>query len=52
MIESPCISICTIDSDSGYCVGCARTDDEIAMWGFPDTTDEWKIQNLKELETR
>ena len=52
MIESPCISICTIDSDSGYCIGCNRTEEEIAMWGYTDTIDKWKMQNLKELETR
>ena len=52
MIESPCISVCTIDPDSEYCVGCSRTDEEIAMWGFSDTSEKWKINNLKELETR
>ena len=52
IIESPCVSVCTIDPDSGYCVGCNRTDEEIALWGMEDTTDEWKENNLKELETR
>jgi uncharacterized protein len=31
-IETPCIKICTVDPDSGFCVGCNRTLDEIAMW--------------------
>jgi len=31
-IESPCILVCVIDSESGYCLGCARTLDEIARW--------------------
>ena len=33
MIASPCIGICRIDERSGLCLGCARTGDEIAMWG-------------------
>ncbi|WP_428696606.1 DUF1289 domain-containing protein [Stappia sp.] len=35
-IESPCIKLCRIDAQSGLCVGCLRTLDEIAGWaGFP-----------------
>jgi predicted Fe-S protein YdhL (DUF1289 family) len=33
MIASPCIGLCRIDERSGLCLGCARTRDEIAMWG-------------------
>ena len=29
---SPCIGICRIDPDSGYCVGCFRSLDEICSW--------------------
>ena len=28
-VPSPCINICTIDPDSGYCMGCSRTQEEI-----------------------
>jgi len=31
-IASPCILVCSIDMDSGYCFGCGRTRDEIAGW--------------------
>jgi len=31
-IESPCKKVCVIHSDSGLCVGCLRTRDEIAGW--------------------
>lgn len=31
-VESPCVQICTIDPDSGYCIGCRRTLAEIAGW--------------------
>jgi predicted Fe-S protein YdhL (DUF1289 family) len=29
---SPCIGVCLIDPDSGFCRGCARTIAEIAGW--------------------
>ena len=29
---SPCIGVCRIDESSGYCLGCARTREEIASW--------------------
>ena len=36
--DSPCIDVCTLDSATGFCVGCLRTIDEIAGWSaFSDT---------------
>lgn len=32
-VASPCVGVCRIDQTTGYCVGCARTGDEIARWG-------------------
>ena len=32
MIESPCVKICTLDAQTGLCLGCGRTVDEIANW--------------------
>jgi predicted Fe-S protein YdhL (DUF1289 family) len=32
-VPSPCVSICRMDMDTGYCEGCRRTLDEIAAWG-------------------
>ena len=29
---SPCVSVCTLDSATGYCLGCLRTAGEIAAW--------------------
>jgi predicted Fe-S protein YdhL (DUF1289 family) len=29
---SPCIRLCTLDPDSGICVGCGRTLTEIGNW--------------------
>lgn len=31
-IESPCILVCSIDMQTGYCFGCGRTRDEISSW--------------------
>ena len=33
---SPCVGICRLDEATGFCVGCARTGEEIGGWGgFP-----------------
>lgn len=31
-VPSPCISVCTLDMDTGFCNGCKRTSDEIEFW--------------------
>ena len=31
-IASPCVSLCGIESDTGFCRGCLRTLDEIVQW--------------------
>ena len=51
-ILSPCISICKNDATTGFCYGCARTDEEKKIWKNPDTTDLWKEKNLNILKTR
>tara|TARA_B100000214_G_C23500004_1_gene415728 strand:+ start:108 stop:281 length:174 start_codon:yes stop_codon:yes gene_type:complete len=52
MIPSPCMKICIFDQESGLCLGCSRTADEVEKWGLPETTDDWKKQNLIELKIR
>ena len=49
---SPCISICKSDPRTGFCFGCARTDEEKKIWKNPETTIEWKKENLKVLTSR
>jgi len=49
-VVDPCIQICIIDSDSGLCVGCSRTTEEINSW-FRMTPEE-KIELVKELKNR
>lgn len=31
-IETPCIKICVVDPESGFCIGCGRTRAEIGGW--------------------
>ena len=52
MIISPCISICKTDPQTGYCYGCGRNDDEKKLWKFELTTDEWKNDNLTNIQKR
>ena len=52
MIVSPCISICKTDPSTGYCYGCARTIEERKIWKNPDTMDQWKTNNIKEIRER
>ena len=51
-IISPCISICKTDPATGYCYGCARTNDEKRNWKDENTPDEWKMNNLEEITSR
>ena len=52
MIVSPCISICKMDPDTGFCEGCARTSQEKILWKDKNTTNEWKTSNLIEIQKR
>ena len=52
MIVSPCISICKTDPITGYCYGCGRNNEEKKIWKDNSTTDEWKKNNLIEIEKR
>ena len=49
---SPCISICKSDPKTGFCYGCARTDDEKKIWKNPETTNSWIKENLIILRKR
>ena len=52
MVVSPCISICRTDPVTGYCYGCGRNNDEKKLWKQEETTDEWKNNNLNEIQSR
>ena len=52
MIISPCLSICKTDPITGYCYGCARTNEEKKIWKDEKTTEVWKKNNLNEITKR
>ena len=51
-IISPCISICKTEPITGYCYGCARTNNEKKIWKDEKTSDDWKKENLDIIKKR
>ena len=51
-IISPCISICRTDPRTGYCYGCARTEEEKIFWKKEETSIQWKKENINILIQR
>ena len=51
-VISPCISICRTDPITGYCYGCARTNEEKRLWKDEKIDDKWKQENLQLITTR
>lgn len=49
-IPSPCIGVCSINSDNDLCSGCYRTMDEITAWY--NSTPEEKQAVLASIEQR
>ena len=48
MVKSPCIAVCKIDYESGYCIGCNRTIEEITNWGsFNDSQKKKNVTKVK-----
>lgn len=31
-VETPCIKVCVLDPETGFCIGCGRTRQEIGGW--------------------
>ena len=52
MTVSPCISICKMDPITGYCYGCGRSEEEKIKWKVETTSVEWKLENIKLIQTR
>jgi uncharacterized protein len=38
-IETPCVNLCVVDPESGFCIGCGRTGSEIAGWVAMSATE-------------
>ena len=49
-IISPCVGVCSIELESGLCIGCLRSSSEIAMWPQIDSQRALKI--IKEIKNR
>jgi len=49
-VPSPCINICALDEQTGFCKGCMRSTDEIAHWLY--YSDEEKREVLAKLALR
>lgn len=45
-VPSPCVSICRMDASSGWCEGCLRTIDEIAVWSVLDEDEKRAVWAL------
>ena len=46
-VISPCISICRTDPVTGYCYGCARTNEEKKLWKDEDTERSMERRKFK-----
>jgi predicted Fe-S protein YdhL (DUF1289 family) len=40
---SPCISVCVLDANGAFCLGCFRTLDEIAAWSLLDADAKRRV---------
>ena len=49
-VPSPCVSLCKMDLERRYCIGCLRTIAEIVAWGTAD--DDYKRRVWAELDHR
>ena len=49
-IISPCIGVCSIDNETGYCKGCFRTLEEISNW--INYTEEERLHIIEEIKKR
>src|SRR5690606_23247915 len=49
-VHSPCIGVCRLDEETGYCLGCGRTGLEVAEWAGAD--DERKALIWRSLPAR
>ncbi|MRX06943.1 DUF1289 domain-containing protein [Pseudoduganella sp. FT25W] len=50
LVPSPCVSLCKMDMERRYCMGCLRTIEEIIAWSKAD--DAYKRAVWAELPLR
>ncbi|ULB12374.1 DUF1289 domain-containing protein (plasmid) [Cereibacter azotoformans] len=44
-LTSPCTGLCKLDPESGFCLGCARSGEEIGLWGSASEAERAAIWN-------
>ena len=49
-LPSPCVSICKLNKSTGFCEGCFRTTNEIALW--PSMNNDERLSLLPKLRER
>ena len=49
-VATPCVMVCAVDGESGLCLGCFRTLQEIATWSR--MTDEARAAVMADLSSR
>jgi predicted Fe-S protein YdhL (DUF1289 family) len=49
-MQTPCILVCSIDMNTGYCFGCGRTREEIGEWTL--FSDEQRSEIMGSLPAR
>ncbi|MDA9894907.1 DUF1289 domain-containing protein [Amylibacter sp.] len=49
-VESPCVKLCIIHTESGLCMGCYRSGLEISKWSIMTATERQLI--MQELHNR
>ena len=49
-VETPCIGVCTMDDNTGLCLGCYRSLEEIQNWW--DMSDAQRADVMAQLEQR
>ena len=42
-VPSPCVSVCRMDADRVFCIGCLRTIPEIAGWSRSDAASKRNV---------
>ena len=50
VVASPCINVCRMDDATGFCLGCFRTIEEIAVWSA--AADAQRVRILLAVERR
>ena len=48
VVPSPCVSVCQMDAERAFCIGCLRTLDELRVWGRLDNADKRAVWQLIE----